>query len=166
MAIDLISTHIQKQLKERSHNLRGKIAVPHRYISSPSGASSPENILDSELDLDIMKSTPQLSVIFIILRIPASTDWNFYVAGHLYHSTRSNDEKTGFHFLHRSAVNSTSGICLEIFTFCSSIRHHSSWSRNPWQETGYSGIYLLTQSYRKVAYQGSLYAVFLSCART
>ena len=147
MAIDLISTHIQKQLKERSHNLRGKIAVPHRYISSPSGASSPENILDSELDLDIMKSTPQLSVIFIILRIPASTNRNFYVTGHLYHSTRSNDEKTRFHFLHRSAIDSTSGICLETFAFCSSVRHHSSWSRNSWQETGYSGIYLLKQSY-------------------
>ncbi|KJA22917.1 hypothetical protein HYPSUDRAFT_163894 [Hypholoma sublateritium FD-334 SS-4] len=68
VAIDLISTHIQKQLKERSHNLRGKIAVPHRYISSPSGTSSPENILEEEVDLDIMRSTPQLAGIYTILR--------------------------------------------------------------------------------------------------
>lgn len=57
VAIDLICTHIQKQLKERSHKLRQKIAVPHKYIS---GTSTPEDF--EEVDLDILKSTPQLQV--------------------------------------------------------------------------------------------------------
>lgn len=61
MAIDLISTHIRKQLQERSNKLRQKIAVPHKYISSPSGTSTPEAILE-DLDLTILKSTPQLEV--------------------------------------------------------------------------------------------------------
>ncbi|KAF9485201.1 armadillo/beta-catenin/plakoglobin [Pholiota conissans] len=67
VAIDLISTHIRKQLLERSNKLRQKIAVPHKYISSHSGSSTPESILE-DLDLTILKSTPQLEGIYTILR--------------------------------------------------------------------------------------------------
>jgi len=61
VAIDLICTHIRQKLQERSHKFRQKIAVPSKYISSPSGASTPEVRIE-DLDLTILPQTRQLQV--------------------------------------------------------------------------------------------------------
>ncbi|KAJ3506644.1 hypothetical protein NLJ89_g6762 [Agrocybe chaxingu] len=67
VAIDLICTHIREKLEERSNKFRQKIAIPHRYLSSKSGASTPESRVE-DLDLTILPQTPQVQGIFTILR--------------------------------------------------------------------------------------------------
>ncbi|KDR76262.1 hypothetical protein GALMADRAFT_247565 [Galerina marginata CBS 339.88] len=76
VAIDLICTHIRQQLQGRSHKFRQKIAVPHKYISSQSGASTPEARLE-DLDLTILPQTPQVQGIFSILRDRTSSRQDF-----------------------------------------------------------------------------------------
>ena len=68
MAIDLICTHIRQKLQERSSEFRQKIAIPHRYLPSPSGASTPESRLQ-DLNLTAHPQTNQLQVCFKISKL-------------------------------------------------------------------------------------------------
>ncbi|KAF8149900.1 armadillo/beta-catenin/plakoglobin [Crassisporium funariophilum] len=76
VAIDLICTHIRQQLQERSNKFREKMAIPHRYLSSPSGASTPESRLE-DLDLIVHPQTNQLQGIFTILRDKTTSRQDF-----------------------------------------------------------------------------------------
>lgn len=76
VAIDLISAHIQRQLEERANQFRQKLAIPHLYFSSGSGASTPETRTD-DLDLKVLPQTPQLEGIFTILRSRATSRQDF-----------------------------------------------------------------------------------------
>lgn len=59
MAIELISTHIRRQLKERTHHFRKKMAAKLQ----PSISRGPRKQLpDEELGLIVLEQTPQLSV--------------------------------------------------------------------------------------------------------
>lgn len=63
VAIDLICTHIRQKLQERSNMFRQKIAIPHRYLPSSSGASTPESRCeDLDLNLTVHPQTNQLKV--------------------------------------------------------------------------------------------------------
>ncbi|KAF5367365.1 hypothetical protein D9758_003738 [Tetrapyrgos nigripes] len=66
VAIELISTHVRRQLQERSNAFRRKLAVPRLY--SPGLSPLPG---DEELRLEILPSTSQVQGILTILR---STD--------------------------------------------------------------------------------------------
>ncbi|KAF9565271.1 armadillo/beta-catenin/plakoglobin [Agrocybe pediades] len=69
VAIDLICTHIRQQLQERSNKFRQKIAIPHKYLSSRSGASTPDpRPEDLELDITLLPQTRQVQGIYSILR--------------------------------------------------------------------------------------------------
>ena len=61
VAIELICTHIRQQLQERSNCMRQRMAIPHRYLRSKSGTSSPESRLE-DLNLAVLPKTPQLEV--------------------------------------------------------------------------------------------------------
>jgi uridine kinase len=61
VAIDLICTHIRQQFQERSKRFRHKIAIPHLYLPSKSGSSTPESRLE-DLDLTVLPATPQVQV--------------------------------------------------------------------------------------------------------
>ncbi|EAU85440.1 uridine/cytidine kinase [Coprinopsis cinerea okayama7 len=76
VAIDLMCTHIRQQLQERSKRFRGKIAIPHLYLPSKSGASTPESTIE-DLDLHIMPQTRQIEGIFTILRDKDSSRQDF-----------------------------------------------------------------------------------------
>jgi len=67
VAIDLICTHIRQKFEERANRFRQKIAVPHLYMPSKTGATTPESRLE-DLDLSILPQTPQIQGIFTILR--------------------------------------------------------------------------------------------------
>jgi len=76
VAIDLICTHIRQKFEERSNKFRQKIAIPHRYLPSRSGASTPESTVE-DLDLTILPQTRQVQGIFTILRDRACSRQNF-----------------------------------------------------------------------------------------
>ncbi|KAG7451188.1 armadillo/beta-catenin/plakoglobin [Guyanagaster necrorhizus] len=65
VAIELITTHIRRQLQERSNRFRAKMAIPQR-LHSP-GVVTPETKME-HLNLDVLRSTPQVQGIFTILR--------------------------------------------------------------------------------------------------
>ncbi|KAF8905107.1 armadillo/beta-catenin/plakoglobin [Gymnopilus junonius] len=67
VAIDLICTHIREKLQERSSTFRQKIAVPLKYMSPRSGASTPESFLE-DLHLTLLPQTWQVQGIYTILR--------------------------------------------------------------------------------------------------
>ncbi|KAJ7494764.1 armadillo/beta-catenin/plakoglobin [Mycena galericulata] len=79
VAIDLISTHIRRQLQERSSSFRQKMATPHLF-TSPSGTSIPECRLE-DLNLTVLPQTRQLQGIFTILRsnMTSRQDFIFFV---------------------------------------------------------------------------------------
>ncbi|EDR08552.1 armadillo/beta-catenin/plakoglobin [Laccaria bicolor S238N-H82] len=80
VAIDLICTHIRQQLQERSNCMRQRMAIPHLYLRSKSGTSSPESRLE-DLNLAVLPKTPQLEGIFTILRSKETSrqDFIFFV---------------------------------------------------------------------------------------
>lgn len=61
VAIDLICTHIRQKFDERSNKFRQKIAIPHRYLPSRSGESTPESRVE-DLDLTILPQSRQVQV--------------------------------------------------------------------------------------------------------
>ncbi|KAL9714073.1 Uridine kinase [Leucoagaricus gongylophorus] len=65
VAIELICTHVRRQLQERSNQFREKIAIPHLYIESDTGSSTPSL---EDLNLTVHPNTPQLKGILTILR--------------------------------------------------------------------------------------------------
>ncbi|KAF9445468.1 armadillo/beta-catenin/plakoglobin [Macrolepiota fuliginosa MF-IS2] len=67
VAIELICTHIRRQLQERSNQFRERIAIPHQYIKSNSGSSTPPPTLE-DLNLTVLPNTPQVQGILTILR--------------------------------------------------------------------------------------------------
>lgn len=67
VAIDLICTHIRRKFQERTNQFRQKMAIPHRYLTTRSGASTPESRLE-DLDLNVLPQTPQLQVSTQVLR--------------------------------------------------------------------------------------------------
>ncbi|THV07396.1 armadillo/beta-catenin/plakoglobin [Dendrothele bispora CBS 962.96] len=69
VAIELICTHVRRQLQERSNAFRRKLAVPHLYNSSLSRPPPPPQ--DGDLKLEILPPTPQVQGILTLLR---STD--------------------------------------------------------------------------------------------
>ncbi|KAF5327151.1 hypothetical protein D9619_004898 [Psilocybe cf. subviscida] len=78
VAVDLICTHIQRQLAERSSQFRQKIAAPHRYLSSPTGTRTPpDSTTVEELNLTILPTTPQMQGTFTILRNRETTKQDF-----------------------------------------------------------------------------------------
>ncbi|KAK7050952.1 Uridine kinase [Paramarasmius palmivorus] len=74
VAIDLICTHVKRQLQDRSNAFREKMAIPRLYV--PSYATTLE-----ELNLTILPSTPQIEGIFTILRAHDTSrqDFIFFV---------------------------------------------------------------------------------------
>ncbi len=78
VAIELITTHIRRQLQERSNRFRPKMAIPRR-LHSP-GVSTPETKVE-DLNLSVLRSTPQVQGIFTILRSADTTrqDFIFFV---------------------------------------------------------------------------------------
>ncbi|KAJ7639864.1 armadillo/beta-catenin/plakoglobin [Mycena polygramma] len=75
VAIDLICTHIRRQLEERTNHFRQKMAIPHLY-TSPSGHSI-KKCKPEELNLTILPQTRQLLGIFTILRSKTSSHQDF-----------------------------------------------------------------------------------------
>ncbi|KAF8735985.1 hypothetical protein AX14_001064 [Amanita brunnescens Koide BX004] len=77
VAIDLICTHVRRQLQERSNKFRGKMAIPHRYLPSRSGSPT----LESDLGLTVHPQTTQMQGIFTIVRSKDSPrrDFIFFV---------------------------------------------------------------------------------------
>jgi len=61
VAIELICTHVRRQLQERSNQFREKIAIPHLYIESDAGSPTPSL---EDLNLTVHPNTPQLKVIW------------------------------------------------------------------------------------------------------
>ncbi|KXN84721.1 Uridine-cytidine kinase-like 1 [Leucoagaricus sp. SymC.cos] len=80
VAIELICTHVRRQLQERSNQFREKMAIPHLYIKSKSGTTTPPPELE-ELDLTVLPNTPQLKGILTILRDKSCSrqDFIFFV---------------------------------------------------------------------------------------
>ncbi|KAK0480033.1 armadillo/beta-catenin/plakoglobin [Armillaria novae-zelandiae] len=78
VAIELITTHIRRQLQERSNQFRPKMAIPRRLHLS--GVSTPETKVEG-LNLNVLRSTPQVQGIFTILRSAdtARQDFIFFV---------------------------------------------------------------------------------------
>ncbi|KAJ7650221.1 armadillo/beta-catenin/plakoglobin [Roridomyces roridus] len=74
VAIDIISTHIRRQLQERSNSFRPKMAMPHLFPSI-----SGKTVQD--LNLTVLPQTPQLQGIFTILRSRTTSrqDFIFFV---------------------------------------------------------------------------------------
>lgn len=69
VAIELICTHVRRQLQERSNQFREKMATPHLYVRPSSGTISsapPPTIQD--LNLTVLPATSQLQGILTILR--------------------------------------------------------------------------------------------------
>ncbi|KAL1706347.1 uridine kinase family-domain-containing protein [Schizophyllum commune] len=62
VAIDLLTTHIRRKLKERSNHFRHKMAIPRMYLHEDVEAS-----LDA-LNLTVLPSTPQRKGVFTMLR--------------------------------------------------------------------------------------------------
>ncbi|KAK0500351.1 armadillo/beta-catenin/plakoglobin [Armillaria luteobubalina] len=79
VAIELITTHIRRQLQERSNQFRPKMAIPRR-LHSP-GVSTPAEAKVEDLNLNVLRSTPQVQGIFTILRSVDTTrqDFIFFV---------------------------------------------------------------------------------------
>ncbi|KAJ6494854.1 armadillo/beta-catenin/plakoglobin [Mycena vitilis] len=75
VAIELICTHIRRQLEERTNHFRQKMAIPHLY-TSPSGHSI-KKCKPDELNLTILPQTRQLLGIFTILRSKTSSHQDF-----------------------------------------------------------------------------------------
>lgn len=75
VAIDLICTHIRRQLVERATRFRQKMAIPRLHMSTPRD-TSPE-----ALRIDVLPLTPQLKGIFTILRCKDTSrqDFVFFV---------------------------------------------------------------------------------------
>lgn len=67
VAIELICTHIRRQLQERSHQFRSKLAIPHRYLPNRGGSPLGKDKLE-DLNLSVHPQTPQLQGIYTILR--------------------------------------------------------------------------------------------------
>ncbi|KAF8638288.1 hypothetical protein AX17_002308 [Amanita inopinata Kibby_2008] len=67
VAIELICTHIRRQLQERSNQFRQKMAIPHLYLPSRSGSPTIEYRLE-DLNLTVLPQTPQVQGIYTILR--------------------------------------------------------------------------------------------------
>ncbi|KAF5343201.1 hypothetical protein D9756_011556, partial [Leucocoprinus leucothites] len=67
VAIELICTHVRRQLRERSNQFREKMAIPHLSIKSKSGSHTPPPELE-ELNLTVHPNTPQMKGILTILR--------------------------------------------------------------------------------------------------
>ncbi|KAL1694551.1 uridine kinase family-domain-containing protein [Schizophyllum commune] len=62
VAIDLLTTHIRRKLKERSNHFRHKMAIPRMYLHEDVEAS-----LDA-LNLTVLPMTPQRKGVFTMLR--------------------------------------------------------------------------------------------------
>ncbi|KAL0954478.1 hypothetical protein HGRIS_003447 [Hohenbuehelia grisea] len=73
VAIDLICTHIRRQLAERSNRFRQKMAIPHQYLSP--GDVTPPDV--ENLDLIVLPQSRQLKGIFTILRSKSSSRQDF-----------------------------------------------------------------------------------------
>ncbi|KAF7771557.1 hypothetical protein Agabi119p4_5868 [Agaricus bisporus var. burnettii] len=67
VAIELICTHVRRQLQERSNQFREKIAIPRPGIKSKFEYTTPSPTPE-ELDLTVLPNTSQLQGIFTILR--------------------------------------------------------------------------------------------------
>ena len=67
VAIDLICTHIRQKFQERSNRFRQKIAIPHRYLPSPSGISTSASRRE-DLNLTVLPQTNQLKVCFFLFK--------------------------------------------------------------------------------------------------
>ncbi|KAK2460331.1 hypothetical protein APHAL10511_007720 [Amanita phalloides] len=80
VAIDLISTHVRRQLQERSNMFRKKIAIPRLYLPSRPGSPSPEYGLE-DLNLTVHPQTAQMQGIYTILRSKDTSrqDFIFFV---------------------------------------------------------------------------------------
>jgi uracil phosphoribosyltransferase len=100
VAIELISTHIRRQLKERSNHFREKMATP-RISGKQLGLT---NIDD--LHLTILPQTPQLKVAHLLSFSLIKTEKQ---PGHLHHSAGQDDQSAGFYLLYRPPRNILSG---------------------------------------------------------
>ncbi|KAF8627004.1 hypothetical protein AX15_004588 [Amanita polypyramis BW_CC] len=80
VAIDLICTHIRRQLQERSTRFRQKMAIPHLYLPSRSGSPTSESKVE-DLNLTVLPQMAQVQGIFTILRSKGTTrqDFIFFV---------------------------------------------------------------------------------------
>jgi len=61
VAIDLICTHIRQQLEGRSNRFRPRMAIPHLYLQSADGSTTPEPRVE-DLNLTVLPPTNQLKV--------------------------------------------------------------------------------------------------------
>jgi len=75
VAIELISTHIRRQLERRSRHFRPKMAVPLSLNLKPSLSWGP--LTTSDLGLTVLEQTPQLKGIYTVLRDRTSTRQDF-----------------------------------------------------------------------------------------
>ncbi|PFH53005.1 hypothetical protein AMATHDRAFT_1730 [Amanita thiersii Skay4041] len=80
VAIELICTHIRRQLQERSNRFRQKMAIPHLYLSNQFGSPRPD-YTPEELNLTVLPQTLQVQGIFTILRSKGTLrqDFVFFV---------------------------------------------------------------------------------------
>lgn len=97
VAIDLISTHIRRKLKDRYVYLRPKIA---RGLSG-----TQQTVQDHDQHLDpsnimLLHKTCQLNVVITLFLVLIRIDR--CLVGHLYYSPRQDDESQRLHILYRS----------------------------------------------------------------
>ncbi|KAI0303809.1 armadillo/beta-catenin/plakoglobin [Multifurca ochricompacta] len=74
VAIELISTHIRRQLQQRSRHFRQKIAASLKRSLS---RGPPRELSIDELGLTVLEQTPQLKGIYTVLRDRTSTRQDF-----------------------------------------------------------------------------------------
>ncbi|KAI0250254.1 armadillo/beta-catenin/plakoglobin [Lactifluus subvellereus] len=74
VAIELISTHIQRQLERRSRRFRQKMAVS---LARSLSQSPPRELSIEELGLTVLEQTPQLKGIYTVLRDRTSSRQDF-----------------------------------------------------------------------------------------
>jgi len=91
VAIELISTHIRRQLNERSNQFRQKMAVPRL-----SGLSPPHCRLE-ELDLIVLSQTRQLKVERLTRPLMCFGSLTQCRTGHDYYYSRHHYTSTRFH---------------------------------------------------------------------
>lgn len=83
VAIELISTHIRRQLKERSNHFRKKMAAK---LQPSLSRGPPKRMSDEELGLIILPQTPQLQVRTSWLRVVGSFSAVLLIDQYVYRS--------------------------------------------------------------------------------
>jgi hypothetical protein len=98
VAIELISTHIRRQLERRSRHFRqdmvGSLSLEPSLSRGPAQEPSTE-----ELGLTVLEQTPQLKVVVFHLCLSGVAVFIF-AAEYLHDPARSNINSTRFHLLH------------------------------------------------------------------